>query len=505
MTDMQIRRASPDTTAVRQWHHVIDGRPVPCPAPAIERRSPVTGHLIAEYANGSAADVDAAVHAARRAFDSGVWSDLPGLDRGRTLNRLALLMREHADELAGIDAAEVGKPLRVAKGDIDGAIGHTEFAAALASGVHGDVHTNLGADFTGLLIREPVGVVGVIVPWNFPTLILCQKVCFALAAGCTAVVKPSEFTSGSAIRVAELALEAGMPPGVLNVVTGYGATAGQRLAEHPDVDLISFTGSTATGRKVLVASQTNLKRVSLELGGKAAQIVFADADLDDAREGVLFGAVFNQGECCVAGARLLVEDTIADRFVERLAERCARLRVGGPDSDADLGALIHADHLRKVLGYIEVGVQEGATVRAGGGRLDDPDHAGGCFVQPTILDGVSPAARAFQEEIFGPVLTVTRFSSTEEAIDLANAVEYGLGNTVWTKDIDKALVVSRGLRSGTVWVNTSIDGAPQLPFGGYKASGYGREMGRAGLEEFTQLKTVQIRTGRRAGTFGLSG
>ncbi|MDQ7803476.1 aldehyde dehydrogenase family protein [Amycolatopsis sp. A133] len=492
-------------TAVESRGHFINGTVVPGAGEPIRRYSPATGELVAAFANGSPADVDAAVAAARTAFDTGVWSELPGLERGRVLLRFAALMREHVDELTALDADEVGNPRRVARANVLGAIDDTEFAAALAGVVHGDVHTNLGTDFTGMMVREPIGVAGLIVPWNFPTLVLCQKLSFALAAGCAAVVKPSELTSSSALLLAELATAAGVPAGVLNVVTGYGDRAGQHLAEHKDVDLVSFTGSTATGRKIMAAAQENLTRVALELGGKSAQIVFADADLDDAVEGVLFGVVHNQGECCLAGSRLLVEQRIAERFLDLLTERAAGLRLGGPHDEADLGALIHPEHLHKVLRYIETAVSEGASVRAGGHRLTGATHANGCFVAPTVLDRVTPEHRAFQEEIFGPVVTVTRFTDRDEAAELANAVEYGLGNSVWTKNIDTALLLSRRLRSGTVFINTTIDGSPQLAFGGYKASGFGREKGTTGLEEFTQLKTVQIRTGKRAGSFNLLG
>jgi betaine-aldehyde dehydrogenase len=488
---------------VRRHRHFIGGQWQASSGEMLSRHSPVNGRLVAEFAAGTHDDVARAVAAARRAFDDGDWPRISGMERGAVLHRLAGLLRDHRQELARLDAEEVGKPMRIARGDVESAAGHTEFATGLASAVHGDIHTNLGEDFTGLIIREPVGVVAVIVPWNFPILILMQKLAFALAAGCTAVVKPSEHTSSSALRVAELAGEAGLPPGALNVVTGDGST-GQALVESDDVDLASFTGSTRTGRRVLAASEGNLKRVSLELGGKAAQIVFADADLDDAVEGVLFGAVFNQGECCVAGARLLVEDRIADTFLGGLVERARRLRVGGHESeDADLGALIHPAHLENALAAVARAREEGARLLIGGERLSGPSYDNGCFLAPTVLDAVSPQAAAFNDEIFAPVLTVTRFRDASEAVTLANSVQYGLGNTVWSKDVDKVLTLSRALRSGTVWVNCSIDGAPQLPFGGVKASGYGREMGRAGLEEFTELKTVQIRTGKRAGSFGL--
>lgn len=492
----------PDTANPTKYPHVIDGTAVVQDGPRIERHDPATGKLLSVYGAGGATEVDAAVHAARHAFESGVWSDLDGMTRFQTLMALAELVRANKAEFARLDAAEVGKPLRVAEGDIDGAIAQVEFAASLAVGQHGDVHTNLDADFTGLLVKEPIGVVGVIVPWNFPLMILCQKSAYALAAGCTVVAKPSEFTSASAVRFGELALKAGIPAGVLNVVTGDGR-AGQLLAEHADVDMITFTGSTATGRRVLEASKGNLKKTSLELGGKAAQIVFSDADLDDAVEGVIFSATHNQGECCVAGTRLLVEESIAETFIERLTTRAAKVRVGAGDVDADFGALIHSTHLDNVLGAVERARSQGGDVVLGGSRLTGSEYEAGAFVGPTIITKVAPEMDIFRDEVFGPVLTVTTFRDAEHAIELANAVEYGLGNTVWSKNIDTALKVTRKLKSGTVWVNTTIDGSPQLSFGGYKASGYGREMGHLGLEEFCQTKTVQIRTGKRTGTFGL--
>lgn len=487
-----------------KYPHIIDGQLVSQEDRVIERRNPATGAPLSVYGPGGKPEIDAAVQAARHAFDSGIWSDIDGMTRFRTLMRLAELVRSNSAEFARLDAAEVGKPIRVAEEDVAGAIGQVEFAASLAAGQHGDVHTNLDNDFTGLHLKEPIGVVGVIVPWNFPLLILCQKAAYALAAGCTVVVKPSEYTSASAVRLGELALKAGLPAGVFNVVTGDGH-AGQLLAEHLDVDMLTFTGSTATGRRVLEASKGNLKKTSLELGGKAAQIVFADADLDDAVEGVLFGATHNQGECCVAGARLLVQESIAEDFVNRLTARAARIQVGAGESDADFGALIHEGHLQNVLDAVERARSQGGDVRLGGTRLTGPGYDGGCFVGPTIVAEVSPEMEIFNNEVFGPVLTVSTFRDANHAVELANAVEYGLGNTVWSKNIDTALTVTRNLKCGTVWINTSIDGSPQLSFGGYKASGYGREMGRLGLDEFCQTKTVQIRTGKRAGTFGLRG
>jgi acyl-CoA reductase-like NAD-dependent aldehyde dehydrogenase len=497
-------QTSPTVAAPRRVGHYIGGQWRES-AETIERWAPGTGELVAEVSAGDSTDVDAAVGAARRAFDAGEWPRLTGFDRAALLNRVADLIDANADMLARLDAEEGGKPLRLARGDIGGAATLTRYAAGLAMQMHGTTYTNHGPDFTGLVIREPAGVAGLITPWNFPALILCQKLPFALAAGCTVVVKPSELTSSSAVEIARMYAEAGLPAGALNVVTGDGR-AGQALAEHPGVDIVSFTGSTATGRKILDASKSNLKKLSLELGGKAANIVFADADLEDAVEGVIFGVFFNNGECCVSAARLLVQDTIADEFLARLASAAAGLKVGQPlDLATDVGAMIHAGHLGKVLGHIQAGREQGARVVTGGVRAEGRGLENGLYVEPTILDGVTADMAAFTEEIFGPVLSVSRFSDEAEAVALANAVDYGLANSVWSKDVDKVLTVAKQLRSGTVWVNTTIDGPPTMPFGGYKSSGFGREMGQAGFEEFTELKSVAIRTGKRSGSFAFGG
>jgi betaine-aldehyde dehydrogenase len=486
---------STTSTDTRTYGHHIDGQRVAGGA-HVERRNPATGQLVARFAEGTAQDVAAAVASARHAFDGGTWPRLPGAERSRVLLRLAALIAERREQLARIDAEEVGKPLHLSRGDVDGAVAHLEYAAALAHEVHGDTYSNLGPAYLGIVQREPVGVAGLITPWNFPILSYGEKVAYALAAGCAVVLKPSELTSGTALEVTALAEQAGLPAGVINVVTGYGATVGQAIVESPGVDYVSFTGSTATGARIAAAAAPTLKRVSLELGGKGANIVLADADLDDAVDGALFASFFNTGECCVAGSRLLVQDTIADAFVERLAERTERIRLGGPDDDAELGALIDEGHVEKVLGLIASGTEEGARLVSGGRRLDGA-HADGLFVAPTVFDGVRPDMRLFREEIFGPVMAVTRFTTVDEAIALANDTVYGLGNSVWTKDLDTAVRMTRELRSGTVYVNTTIDAPPQMPFGGMKASGHGRECGRAGFEEYTQLKSCVIRTGKR--------
>jgi betaine-aldehyde dehydrogenase len=487
---------------VRTYGHLIGGEEAPGAGAAIDRVCPGTDELVARFAAGAADDVTAAVAAARRAFDEGPWPRLSGTERARVLLDWAVAIRERAEQLARIDAEEVGKPIRLARGDLAVTAGHFEYAAGLAQELRGDAYTNMGPQYLGLVLREPVGVAGLIMPWNFPALTFGQKVPYALAAGCTVVAKPSELTSGSSLEIAKLAAQVGLPDGALNVVTGYGAPVGQAIVEHPDVDFVSFTGSTVTGQRIAAAAAATTKRVALELGGKGANVVFADADLDDAIDGALFAVFFNTGECCVAGTRLLVQESIADEFVERLARRAERLRVGSPfDEQADIGALIHEAHAEKVLGYVESAQREGARLLTGGSRLDG-EHADGVFVAPTIFDGVQPHMQVFREEIFGPVLSVTRFADEQEAIALANDTGYGLGNSVWTKDVDKALRMARTLRSGLVWVNTTIDGGPQLPFGGVKGSGYGREMGRAGLEEYTELKSCLIRTGKRAPFYG---
>jgi acyl-CoA reductase-like NAD-dependent aldehyde dehydrogenase len=490
------------TTEVRTYGHLIDGRDVPAGGALIDREGPATGELIARFADGTADDAARAIAAARRAFDDGPWPRLSGAERSRVLLQMAAAIRERHEQLAQIDAQEVGKPIRLARGDLDATIAQFEYAAALALELHGDAYSNLGAEYLGVVVREPVGVAGLIVPWNFPALIYGQKVPYALAAGCAVVVKPSEFTSGSAVEISRLAAEAGVPDGVLNVVTGYGGTVGQALVDSPDVDFVSFTGSTATGQRVAASAAATSKRVGLELGSKAANVVFADADLDDAIDGALFAVFFNSGECCVSGSRLLVQDSIADEFVERLVARTRELRVGPPsEEDADVGALIHEGHAEKVLGYITSAQEDGARLLTGGRRLDG-EHASGIYVEPTIFDGVKPEMRIFREEVFGPVLSVARFADEAEAIALANDTAYGLANSVWTKNVDTALRLSRALRSGTVWVNTTIDGGPQMPFGGVKASGYGREMGRSGLEEYTEQKSVVFKTGKRDPFFG---
>lgn len=488
--------------SLRHYHSVVAGETREAHR-TIDRYAPGNGTKVAVVDAADAQIVDAAVTAARRAFDHGPWPRMTGFERSAVLRRAADLIEQHAEELARLDAEEGGKPLKLSRGDIAGAVSLTRYAAALAVEIKGETFTDSGPDFTGLVLREPIGVAGLIIPWNFPALILSQKLPFALGAGCTVVAKPSELTTGSAVVITRLYAEAGLPDGVFNLITGDGE-AGGALSAHPGVDLISFTGSTATGQRVVQASTQHLTKVHLELGGKAASLVFADANLDDAAAGVLFGAYFNSGECCVSQSRLLVHDSIAEEFTARLAAAAQALTVGSPlDEATDVGPMIHDGHLTKVLGYVEAGAAAGATVAAGGARATDGALANGCYAQPTVLSAVTPDMSVFTEEIFGPVLTVTPFTDAADAVAKANAVQYGLSNSIWSKNIDTVLSAAKGLQSGTVYVNTAIDAPPNMPFGGYKASGYGREMGQAGFDEYTTVKSVNIRTGTRAGTFAI--
>ncbi|RWC96467.1 MAG: aldehyde dehydrogenase family protein [Mesorhizobium sp.] len=483
---------------VREYENWIDGGWAKTDR-KVERKSPAHGELLARFAQSDENAVNAAIEAARRAFDDrSIWSAIPGAERAKALGRWVDLLIREIDRLALIEAEEVGKPIRFAKAEVEWSIELARYAAALAWQIPGDLVSNIGDANLGLVTREPRGVIGMITPWNFPLVTLFQKLPFALAAGCTVVIKPSELTSGSTLEVARLAKDAGIPDGVINVVTGSGRTVGEMLTGHRKVDMISFTGSTAVGIRIAQRAAEQVKRVGLELGGKAANIVFADADIDAALDGILLGYVLNQGEECVQGTRLLVEDSVADSFLEKLVERSKNIRLGLPtDEKADVGALIHEKHMEQVLSYIQSGIDEGATLLLGGNRVTENGLGKGFYVAPTIFSDVTPEMTIFREEIFGPVLAVTRFTSVDQAIALANDTNYGLGNGVWTKDIDKAIRVSRELRSGTVYVNTFLETAVQLPFGGFKESGIGRENGLDGLLEFTEVKSTFIKLGQR--------
>ncbi len=435
------------------------------------------------------------MRAAREAFDRGPWPHATGAERMTCLLKVAESIRQQKEELALIETLESGKPISQARDEVDWTAGLWDYAATLCRHIYGDTYNALGPGMLGLVIREPIGVVGMITPWNFPLLIISQKLPFALAAGCTCVVKPSELTSGTTLRLGKILAEAGVPDGVVNIVSGFGDPAGARLSSHPQVDMMSFTGSTGIGKAVVDAGRGNLKKVELELGGKNPQVVFADADLDAAVDAAVFGICFNMGECCNSGSRLLVQRPVAEELVRKVVELAREVPVGDPlDAKTKVGAIINEAQFNKILGYIDQGRRAGANLQLGGQPLP---ILNGRFIEPTVFDGVQPDMAIAQEEIFGPVLSVLAFDTADEAVEIANATMYGLSAGVWTRDIDTALSVSRRIRAGTVWVNTFMDGQPELPFGGYKESGQGRELGRFAIEEFTELKTIQLHVGPR--------
>ncbi len=470
--------------------HHIDGGDV-AGAGTFEVISPRDGRPLAEVANAGQAEADAAVAAARHAFDHGPWPRLAPAERGQVLQRLADLVESHRTELALLISLEMGKPINDAYGiELRAVIATLRYYGELAGKI-ADESPQTASDALALVTREPVGVVAAIVPWNFPLTLATWKIAPALAAGCTVVLKPSEQTPLSALRLGQLATEAGVPPGALNVIAAYGREAGVALGTHPDVDVLAFTGSTAVGRHYLhYAADSNLKRVWLELGGKSPNIVFPDApDLDTAAATAAWGIFFNSGEMCTAPSRLLVHSSIADRVVDAVIDRARSLRVGDPlDPATEMGPIATARQLDTVRGYIEAGRTEGARLRTGGRRLERPGH----YLEPTVFDQVSPKMTIAREEIFGPVLSVFTFDTVEEAVALANDSAYGLAAGLWTSDVSTAIKVGRALRAGTVWVNCYEEGGLNVPFGGYKQSGNGRDKSAHALEKFTELKTTWI-------------
>lgn len=459
-----------------------------------DRYSPATGEPVASVCLATTEDVGRAVASAKATFKSGVWSKMPAIERGKIVQRFADLIIDELDHLSVIEADEAGKTMAAARGEIEWSVELARFAATLAWNIPGRVVNHEGAEKLGLVTHEALPVVGMILPWNFPTVTLFQKLPYALVAGCSVVIKPSTFTPGTTLEYARLAKQAGIPDGVISVLPGNGGDVGRTLCLHPDINMISFTGSTEVGKEIAGLCGQTLKKVALELGGKGANIVFADADLDSAVDGALAAFTINQGEECCAGARLLVEKSIAADFVDRLATKARALKLGtSEDADADLGPMIHAQHHAKVLSYIEKSKQEGAMLVTGGGRPAEPRLDVGYFIEPTIFTGVTPEMTIFREEVFGPVLGVTTFEDEAEAIALANATPFGLANGVWTTDLNRAMHVSAALESGFVYVNCYLETVPQLPFGGAKASGLGRENGTEGLLEFMQTKSTFMR------------
>jgi phenylacetaldehyde dehydrogenase len=452
--------------------------------------NPATGDILAKVAEGDAADIDLAVTAARRAFESGPWRSMSPAERARLIYKLADKMEERLEDLALLESLDNGKPLAVARvADVPMSVENLRYMAGWATKIVGQ-SIPIPGEFHAYTRREPIGVAGQIIPWNFPLLMLAWKIGPALAAGCTIVLKPAEQTPLSALLVAELAAEVGFPKGVLNIVPGYGETAGARVASHPDVDKVAFTGSTEVGKIIVRAATGNLKKVTLELGGKSPNVIFADANIQEAIAGAAFGIFFNMGQCCTAGSRLFVERSVFDEVTQGVAAAAKAMNVGsGLDARTDIGPLVSDEQLDRVTGYIQSGISEGARALSGGVRAGDK----GYFVEPTVLVDTKPDMKIMREEIFGPVVAATPFDDPSEILATANDTIYGLAAGVWTKDVSKAHKVAAGLRAGTVWVNCYNVFDPALPFGGFKQSGWGREMSSNAIDCYTETKSVIVK------------
>jgi aldehyde dehydrogenase (NAD+) len=469
-----------------EWRDAIGGK-------TFATVNPATAETLTTVAEASPADVDAAVQAARKTFDdaSGPWRKMSASERGRVLWKIAELVEQHIDELAELETLDNGKPIFESRYvDMPMVADVFRYYAGWATKLHGDT-VNINENAFTYTLREPVGVVGAIVAWNFPLLLVSWKLAPALACGNTVVLKPAEQTPLTALRFGELCRQAGLPAGVLNIVTG-GPETGKALVQHPQVDKVAFTGSTVVGKEIMRSAADTLKRVTLELGGKSPNIVFADSDLDNAVKGAINGIFFGKGEVCCAGSRLFVEKKVEDEFLTKLVERAKKLRPGDPrDPKTKLGAIVSEQQMKTVLGYIEAGKSEGAQVVIGGNRVEI-GNGKGYFIEPTIFGGVRNDMKIAQEEIFGPVLATLAFDDVEQVAEQANRNPYGLAAAIWTRDIKKAHALSRRLKAGTVWINTYglMDAA--LPFGGFKQSGFGRELGQAALESYTEVKSVWL-------------
>jgi acyl-CoA reductase-like NAD-dependent aldehyde dehydrogenase len=469
----------------------IDGQFVPAVAGGtIDVVSPHDGELITRIAAAEAADVDLAVAAAKRAFPA--WAALAAADRGRLLLKLADKIEEHGEELAQLESLNTGHPIRDSRSlDVPRTAACFRYFGGMADKIEGSV-IPVEAGFLNYVQRKPIGVVGQIVPWNFPLMFTSWKMGPALAAGNTVVIKPSEITPLSTLYIAQLMKEVGFPDGVVNVVPGYGHSAGQRLAEHLDVGKIAFTGSTATGRRIVEASQGNLKRIQLELGGKGANIVFEDANLDAAVNGAAWAIFHNQGQACIAGSRLILQESIADQFLERFISLARSIRLGDPmDPSTQMGPLTSALHRDRVLAYVDIAREQGGRILTGGKAPQDLALANGFYVEPTIVEA-QPGDRVAQEEVFGPFVTVLRFKTDEEALAIANGTEYGLGSGLWTQNLSRAHKLADAIHSGMCWINCYKRVNPGSPFGGVGQSGYGREMGFEAIHDYTEARSVWV-------------
>ncbi|MGH9434029.1 MAG: aldehyde dehydrogenase family protein [Terriglobia bacterium] len=460
----------------------------------IEVLNPATGQVLTTVERGKTEDVDRAVRAARLAFESGPWPKMNASERSRILWRISELIEKNRDELGLLESLNNGKTFKqAARGDMKPAADIFQYYAGWARHLHGEV-IPVDGPFLNYTLHEPVGVVGMITAWNYPMLLATWKIAPALATGCTCVVKPSEMTPLTTLRLAELCQEAGVPDGVVNVVTGYGPEAGEALGRHMDVDKIAFTGSIRSARALLKASsESNLKRLSLELGGKSPNIIFPDANLDAALPAAFWAIYANKGEVCSAGSRLLLHQDIHDQFLDKLVEKARTMRVGDPlDPKTEMGAQISQTQLDRILGYIQSGKEQGAKLLCGGERDTDGNKAQGFFMKPTVFADVKPDMKIAQEEIFGPVLAAIKFHDEEEAAQIANGTIYGLVSAIWTRDIQRAHRLARQIKAGVVWINTYNGFDSAAPFGGYKQSGFGREMGMHALESYTQVKSVWV-------------
>jgi betaine-aldehyde dehydrogenase len=496
MTEMTLipgsNAALPEVRVNRHWigGAWLDG------AEQSERVSPSHGAVVSRSAKGTEAEARAAIAAARAAFDDGRWSRLAAKARAAVLLRVADLIEAHVERFAVIETLESGKPISQSRGEVAGAADLWRYAAALARTVEGDSFNGLGTEMLATVLKEPIGVVSIITPWNFPFWILSQKLPFALAAGCTCVVKPSEMTPSTTAMLAELLAEAGLPTGVVNIVLGYGQPVGAALAADARVDMVTFTGSTAVGKTISRIAAENLKKVALELGGKNPQVIFPDADLESAADAVVFGVYFNVGQCCNSGSRIIVHEDIAEAFTAKVVALSQHVTFGDPlNPDTQVGAIVTPEHGAKIDGYVQAAKAAGARVVLGGGPLSVPG-LGAQFYRPTVVTGVTPDMAIARDEVFGPVLTVLTFRTAEEAIALCNHADYGLSAGVWSENVHTCLTFARAVQAGTVWTNTWMDGFPEVTFGGVKQSGQGREIGRYGLEEFMEIKSVVMRIGR---------
>ncbi len=484
-SDNKVKISATKLLINNQWVDATSGK-------TFDTINPATGQSITKVAEADAADVEKAVKAARTAFERGApWRKMSATQRGRLLHKLADLIEENKDELARLESLDNGKPYNdSSKADLPLTIACYRYYAGWADKVQGKTIPINGPYFC-YTKHEPVGVVGQIIPWNFPLLMQAWKLGPALATGNTVIMKPAEQTPLSALRVGELIVEAGFPAGVVNILPGFGPTAGGAISKHNDVDKVAFTGSTEVGKLIMeAAAKSNLKRVTLELGGKSPNIVFADADMNAAIEGAHFALFFNQGQCCCAGSRLFVEEKCYDEFVSKSVERAKRRKVGDPfDAKTEQGPQVDEEQFKKVMGYIEAGKKDGAKMECGGGRVG----SNGYFIEPTVFTDVKDEMKIAQEEIFGPVMSIIKFKDMDEVIRRSNSTMYGLAAAVWTKDITKAHAIADGVRAGTVWVNCYDVFDAAAPFGGFKQSGIGRELGEYGLQQYTEVKTVTVR------------